>query len=113
MVYQIAQKAAIVFQTQQRRIGQRSTQAADGVVTVAAMHDDFGHHGVVKRGDDAALHNAIVHADSSVFCVFRLPPQHRTCLRGKAGVGVFHIQARLNGVTGESDVGLLRWQGFA
>ena len=75
------------------------------------MHNDLGDHRVVIRRHHAALLNSIVNADSgSLQRILRLPPQYRASLWGKAGVGIFYIQACFDGMPRQFDFALLQWQ---
>ena len=122
VVEQVAQKACVVAQAQQRGVVQRGHEAADGVLAVAAMGDELGHHGVVVGGDFAALADAGVDAHLAKRSLApgaarqRLlgpPVAHRAGLRREAVVGVFGVQAHLDGMAGQHDVLLRQRQRFA
>ena len=122
VVQQVAQEPCVVAHAEQRAVFQRSHQAADGVIAVAAVCNQLGHHGVVPGGDGAAFLDASVDADfaksalpSGAACQrpFRAPELHRAGLWCKAVVRVFGVDPHFNGVAVEANVLLLQRQGFA
>ena len=81
-----------------------------------AMHNEFGHHGVVVGADGVALAHAVVKAnraalESGVRGLF--VNLQMTCGRQEIVVGVFGADARFNGVACEFDLRLLKWQWLA
>ena len=113
VIQQVRQKARVVAHAEQRRIGQRRAQAADGVVAVVSVHDQLGHHGVVEGRHLAAFGDAVVDAHAAVQRVLRAPPADAPGLRREAGVRVFGVQARFDGVAAEADLVLLARQRVA
>ena len=110
---QVGQKAAVVTQAQERRVRKRGAQAADGVAPVPAIGYDLGHHRVVIGRHGVAFLQAVVDAHATARQNLGLPPEHPPGLRRKTGVGVFGVQARLDGVAGKADVGLRQRQRLA
>ena len=113
VVHQVAQEAGVVVQTQQRRVVQRGDQAADRVVAVAPVHDQLGHHRVVVRADLTAFADAVVNAHAVEQGLLGAPPGDVAGLRRKAGIRVFGVQARLDGVAAQRDLVLREGQGLA
>ena len=113
MINEVGQKAAIVAHAQQRGMAQRSTQAANGLITVFSMDDNFRNHGVIERRNRIALRNAVVNANTVSQISLRLPPQHLTRLRREPRIRVFGIQTCFDRVAVERDISLRRWQGLA
>ena len=91
MAQQVMQEAAVVDHAQQRRIGQRGAQAADGIGAVTAMHDELGHRRVVPGRDLTALGDAVVDANTGVQRLVGPPVGDAAGLRLEAVIRVFGV----------------------
>ena len=114
----MAQKLHIGGQPHDMGLRQRGIHARQGFFTRGTVHDEFGHHGVVKRADGVTLAHARVHP-RSVGGAFKRHMGGQAIDLQRAGggqevvVGVLGADARLNRVPLDSEFMLLQRQRLA
>ncbi len=111
--HHMAQKLHIGVQADDVGLRQGRVQPCQGLLARVAMHDELGHHGVIKRADGVAFANAVVDADGAALKAagLRLAVHlQRTGGGQKVVVGVFGADACFDGVTRHADLALLKRQ---
>ena len=109
----MTQKLHIGRQAHHLRLCQGLIEQGQGLFACVAVHNEFGHHGVVVRADGVALAHAIVKAHRAAFkgSVGRLFVNLQMASgRQEIIVGGFSANARFYGMACELDLVLLEGQ---
>ena len=114
--HDVTQKLHIGVQAHDLGLRERGVQARQRLLAGVAMHDQLGHHRVVKRADGVALAHAIVNAGGAAFKAARL--WLAIDLQSASGgqevvVGVFGANAGLDGMALDAQLVLTQRQRLA